>query len=90
MSLQPMRFEMASFWSTFHTVLEGTKFGMYSRSTRGPELFFLRFFFVLFFTYIIIFSKTTGKILNNVLRLICRSHAKNKANQTEREKIKKA
>ena len=39
---RPICFIMASIWSTFHTVLEGTTLGMYCQSTRGPELFFLQ------------------------------------------------
>ena len=38
----PICLVMASFWASFHTVLEGTTLGMYSQSTRGPELFFLQ------------------------------------------------
>ena len=39
---RPICFVMALFWTTSHTVLEGTTFRMYSQSTRGPELFFLQ------------------------------------------------
>ena len=35
---RPICFVMA----LFHTVLEGTTFGMYSQSTRGPELLLLK------------------------------------------------
>ena len=59
---------------------KGTKLGMYSQSTRGPELIFLQVVIFCFVFYIRYFSKTMGKILNNVLRLICRSHAKNEGN----------
>ena len=38
----PICFIVASFWTTFHTVLEGTTLEMYSQSTRGPKLFFLQ------------------------------------------------
>ena len=47
--LWPICFIMVSFWATFHTVLEVNMLGMYSQSTRGPELFFLpmvKFFFL--------------------------------------------
>ena len=57
--LRPICFVMASFWITFHTVLEGAMLGMYSQSTRGPELFFLQV--VKCFFYVRYFSKMTGK-----------------------------
>ena len=38
--LRPICFVMASFWITFHAVLEGTTLGMYSQSTRGPRTLF--------------------------------------------------
>ena len=56
--LQPICCMIALFWTTFHKVLEGTTLGMYSQSTRGPELFFLQV------------VKYLKKILNNVLQLI--------------------
>ena len=57
--LWPIYFAMASFWITFHTVLEVTTLGMYSQSTRGPDLFFLQV--VKYFFYIRYFSKIMGK-----------------------------
>ena len=42
--LRPICFVMASFWTTFHTVLEGTTPGMYSQSTSGSFFFYIRYF----------------------------------------------
>ena len=39
---RPICFVMALFLTAFRTVLEVTILGMYSQSTRGPELFFLQ------------------------------------------------
>ena len=72
--LRPMCFEVTSFWTTFHTVLEGTTLGMDSQSTRGPELFFLQvvnFFCFVFLTYVISLKRREK---------FCRLHAKNKGN----------
>ena len=59
--LWPICFIMASFWTTFHTVLEGTTLGMYSQSTREPELFFLVLLLLVSFFYIRYFSEKAEK-----------------------------
>ena len=70
---RPICFVMASFWTTSHTVLEGTTLAMYSQSAKGPELFFPQAVcFVLFFSAYVFSLKWRKnqhkKILNVVLR----------------------
>ena len=56
----PICFVMASFWTTFHIVLEGTTLRMYSQATRGPELFLLQeiFFYMHYFSKMMEKKKT--------------------------------
>ena len=65
-----LRLRFVQFWKELH--LECTV-----KALKGQNSSFFRVVnFLVFVFYIRYFSKTTGKILNNVLRLICRSHAK--------------
>ena len=58
---RPICFIMASFWTMFHTVLEGTALGMYSQSTRGSELFFLQVVIFCFDFLHMLFLENDGK-----------------------------